>query len=309
MKILTITLNPAFDMHCNVDNLQLYKENYVTSFIKHAGGKGVNISRALTGFGVENTAVCVLGNSGGQEFIRLLQEDAICCKHVMTEGRIRENITIHSCDKETRISFEGFNISKDIIDAVYEMVKGQWCDEFVVTFTGRLCKGISNAEAVEFLKRIKNLGAKLIVDCNSFTIEELTEISPYLIKPNEQEISQLLGCEVKTDDEAFVAAQRLCNLGIENVIVSLGSKGFVFCSKNSKLRIKVPEIMPISTIGAGDSLIAGFIAGISNDRNMVETLKLAAAFGTAACLTEGTNPPRRSDILNIEEKVKIEELS
>lgn len=309
MKILTITLNPAFDMHCNVDNLQLYKENYVTSFIKHAGGKGINISRALTGFGVENTAVCVLGNSGGQEFMRLLQEDSICCKHIMTEGRIRENITIHSCDKETRISFEGFEISKDIIDDLYETVKGEKCDDFVVTFTGRLCKGISNAEAVEFLKKVKSLGAKLIVDCNSFTIEELAEISPYLIKPNEQEISQLLGCEVKTDDEAFVAAQRLCNLGIEKVIVSLGSKGFVFCSKNSKLRIKVPEIVPVSTIGAGDSLIAGFIAGISGGKNMTDTVKLAAAFGTAACLAEGTNPPRENDILNVEKEVIVEETS
>ncbi len=309
MKVLTITLNPAFDMHCNIENLQLYKENYVTSFMKHAGGKGINISRALTGFGVENTAVCVLGDSGGQEFLRLLQEDAICCKHIMTEGRIRENITIHSCGRETRISFEGFEINKKIFDDLYEIVKGHQCDDFVVTFTGRLCKGISNTEAGDFLKKIKTLGAKLIVDCNSFTIEELTEISPYLIKPNEQEISQLLGCEVKTEDEAFAAARRLCNSCIENVIVSLGSKGFVFCSKNSKLRIKVPEIVPVSTIGAGDSLIAGFIAGISGGRNMADALKLAASFGTAACLTEGTNPPCKSDILAVEKEVIVEEIA
>lgn len=306
MKILTITLNPAFDMHCNIEKLQLYKENYVTSFVKHAGGKGINVSRALTGFDVENIAVCILGDSGGQEFLRLLQEDSIHCNHIMTEGRIRENITIHSCDKETRISFEGFEINKVIIDDLYEMVKSQQCDDFVVTFTGRLCKGISNAEAVEFLKKIKSLGAKLIVDCNSFTIEEITEISPYLIKPNEQEISQLLGYEVEKEDEAFVAAQKLCNLGIENVIVSLGSKGSVFCSQNSKLRIKVPEIVPVSTIGAGDSLIAGFVAGISSSRDITDTLKLAAAFGTAACLTQGTNPPRKSDIFDIKEKIMIE---
>lgn len=306
MKILTITLNPAFDVHCVIDNLQLHKENYVSSCVKHAGGKGINISRALSRYGVENTALCVIGTSGGDEFSSLLSRDSINCQAVVTEGRIRENITLHSQGKETRISFEGFSLTKECVQKIYKMIEEEKCDDLLVTFTGRLCKGMTNDEAVEFLAKIKGLGAKLIVDCNSFICDELLKIKPFLIKPNEQEISLLLGREIKTENEALDAARSLRDGGVDNVIVSLGSQGMVFCGDCGESRIKVPNITPISTIGAGDSLIAGFIAALSAGRSMPDALKLAAAFGTAACLEEGTNPPAKENIIRVEKDIFIE---
>ncbi len=305
MKILTITLNPAFDVHCMIDNLQLHRENYVTDSVKHAGGKGINISRALSGFGVENTALCVVGHLDGDEFLKALSRDSISYKSVVTEGKIRENITLHSNGKETRISFEGFTLTKDCTQKIYEMIEKEKCDDLLVTFTGRLCKGITNEDAVEFLLKIKGLGARLIVDCNSFTREELFEIRPFLIKPNEQEISQLLGYEIKTEAEALDAARILREGGVENAIVSLGSRGLVFCGGCGELKIDVPKITPLSTIGAGDSMIAGFVAGLSMGREMPDTLRLAAAFGTAACLEEGTNPPTKENIICIEKEIVV----
>ncbi len=308
MKIVTITLNPAFDVHCNIDNLQLYKENYASSVVKHAGGKGINISRALCRFGVNNTALCVVGLSGGEEFLNSVRNDGISCKSVTAHGRIRENITIHSPSGETRISFEGFKLSNEITDKLYAMLEKEYESDTLVTFTGRLCEGITRDDAVKLLLRIKGMGAKVIVDCNSFAKEDLLQMKPYLIKPNEQEISQLLGVEIANETDALNAAKCFYEQGVENVIISLGARGFVFCGEDGGYIVNVPKIVPVSTIGAGDSLIAGFIAGMSAGSDIESTLKLAAAFGTATCLAEGTNPPEKDVVSSVKDKIKITEV-
>ncbi len=308
MKIITITLNPAFDVHYKIDNLELNKENYVSSVIKNAGGKGINISRALINYGVENTALMVLGTVGGDEFLKHLSDDNVLASPIFLEGRIRENITLHTNSGETRISSEGFSADKSILNKLYKMIEGEKTPDMIVTFTGRLPVGIENNDAIEFLLNIKGLGARLIVDCNSFTIEELIKIKPYLIKPNEQEISQLLGRKVETCEDALIYAKKLYEEGIKNVIISLGSHGFCYWGSDGGFSIQVPEILSISTIGAGDSLIAGFIAGMKIHNDIKDALKLAASFGTAACLTEGTNPPDKDVIGDIKDKIIIKEI-
>lgn len=305
MKIITLTLNPAFDIHLKIDDFKLYQENYVTSMVKHAGGKGVNISRALWGVGVENTTCCILGSTGGEEFLNLLQKDGLCVKTIITEGRIRENMTLHSKDGETRISFEGLKVDREILEQLFVMIEIEKSGDLFVTLTGRLPQGITNRDAIDFLGKIKSIGAKLVVDCNSFTKEELYEIKPFLIKPNKQELSNLLGKKVHTENEVILAAENMQKNGIEQVVVSLGHDGFIFWSSFGGYNIAVPEIEPVSTIGAGDSLIAGYLCGLKKGYSLTDTLKLAAAFGTAACMTEGTNPPDEKDINLFEQKIVV----
>ncbi len=303
MKVFTITLNPAFDVHLGIESIKLHAENYAYSVTKHAGGKGVNISRALNNFGIENTALLVLGKSGGAEFLETLKKDGLLCRTIMAGGRVRENITLHSCDGETRISTEGCEISESILDELFGIIKNECDEDAIVTFTGRLPKGISTEKAVEFLIKINKIGTKIIVDCNSFSKDELFRIKPFLIKPNEQEIRQLTEEKAEGPQNALKLAEELCERGIENVMVSLGKQGFSYCNKNQKFIISVPKVEVVSTIGAGDSLIAGFVAGMTKGIETEETLRLAAAFGTAACLTEGTNPPLRKEIDKIFERV------
>ncbi len=308
MKIITITLNPAFDVHYNIENLRLYKENYATSMIKHAGGKGINISRALTYFGVKNTAYCVLGTQGADEFLGFLQNDKISYKPIIIDGKIRENITLHTDSGETRISCEGFKLKKDVLCEIYSKIECEIENDTLITFTGRLCDGITKNDAIDFLLDIKRLGAKLIVDCNSFDTEDLLKIKPFLIKPNEQEIAQLTGCEVDSKDNAFKIAKKLYFDGIENVIISLGGEGLVFYGKAGGYKVSVPKIIPVSTIGAGDSTIAGFVAAMAQGMDIEEILKLAAAFGTAACLTDGTNPPDAHTVAGLKEEIIVNKL-
>ncbi|MBO4940840.1 MAG: 1-phosphofructokinase family hexose kinase [Clostridia bacterium] len=303
MKIFTITLNPAFDVHLGIERLKLHTENYAYSVAKHAGGKGVNISRALKSFGIENMPFLVLGKSGGAEFLDLLKKDGLLCRTIMTDGMVRENITLHASDGETRISTEGCEISETIFEELFGSIKNECNENTIVTFTGRLPKGISKEKAAEFLLKIREFGLKVVVDCNSFSKDELFRIKPFLIKPNEQEIAQLTGKKAENTEDALKLAEELCEKGIENVIVSLGEQGFSYCNKNHKFIISVPKVEVISTIGAGDSLIAGFVAGMIKGFGVEETLRLAAAFGTAACRTVGTNPPQRKEIDKIFERV------
>lgn len=306
MKIITITLNPAFDIHCEIPDFKVLMENYAAAHSKCAAGKGINISRALMGFGIENIAYCVVGSSNGKEFLEAIANDNIDCKSIFAEGSIRENITIHSNRGETRISFEGFTLNDKIFDEVFDTIKPELNSETVVTFTGRLCKGLSKASAIKFLSDVKNTGAKLIVDCNSFTLDDLIEIKPFLIKPNEQEITEIADVNVNNMDSVFEVARSIHRSGIENVMISLGANGFAFCGKDGEYKVDVPSIDPISTIGAGDSTIAGFMAGMHMKLDISDCLKLSASFGTSACLTEGTNPPDKEVIYEINKKVKVE---
>ncbi len=302
MKIITLTLNPAFDVHCVIENLQLYKENYGTRLSRQSGGKGINLSRALNSYGIENTAITVLGTENGEEFKKGLEADGISCLAVTARGRIRENLTVHSPHTpETRISFEGFQTDDSILHQVKELMP---CDEeTIVTFTGRIPSGLSKEAVISFLHEIKGTGAKLVIDCNSFSMEELIALQPMMIKPNEQEISFLAGRELEPE-QAYGVAETLHENGIDHVLISFGGKGMVYIGVNGQFRISVPKIPIVSTVGAGDSTIAGFLAGIIKELPFRDTLRLSAAFGTAACMTSGTNPPLKKDIDLLFQQIK-----
>ena len=292
MKIVTLTLSCAFDIHCTADKLTVNHENLASIVSCDAGGKGINISRALTKFGVENTAVAVLGDENGDSFERTLKNEGITLYPIWDKGRIRENITVHTDDgKETRLSFRGSPASDGVFQKVTEALR-TLCDcETLLTVTGRVPDGIELGAVKTLIKELSEKGVKVVIDSRSFTLADLVESKPYLIKPNEEEIESYMGRSVSGKDEAVIAAKELHALGIENVMISLGGDGAVIVSRDGTYYQKAPKIVPISTIGAGDSSIAGFIMGLSLGENIPGALKRAIAFGSGACLTPGTNPP------------------
>ena len=154
MKIITITLNPAFDIHYNIENLELNRENYATDAVKNAGGKGINISRALTFFEIENKALLVTGEENGKDFLDYLVKEKLSYESINKPGKIRENITLHTKSGETRISCEGSKTDSEILSVIYEKIKNEYEKDMLVTFTGRLCEGIEKKEAIAFIKSL-----------------------------------------------------------------------------------------------------------------------------------------------------------
>lgn len=310
-QIKTVTLNPAFDLHYYMESFEAKRENYVQSVLCDAGGKGVNISRALSVNGTYNTAYLILGEENGAAFEAQLRRDRLNFVPLYTEGRIRENVTLHPAhDKETRISLDTFSVSPKMLDRMSEALHQGSNEDCLLAFAGRLPRGIEKDRAIAFLKSQIQSGAKVIVDSNSLSPEDLQEIRPWFIKPNEQEIEAFLGRSVTDARDAAHAAKELVEKGVaEEVMISLGGDGAAWSDGLRMLILAVPRLEhPASTIGAGDSTLAGLLAATAKGADAKEALRTAVAYGTAACMTPGTLPPRPEDIAAVLAQVTVTEL-
>ena len=297
-EITTLTLNPAYDIHVNIDTFVLHRENIAQSQTRDIGGKGINISRALNENTISNTAILILGKDNSGDFKDGLKREGLDCKIIECDGRIRENITLHPSDgKETRLSFKGFSCDASLLAEVEKLIPNSG----IVTFTGSLPEGITAKDAEAFLMRLKQREIKLVIDSKSVTLEMLRRVKPWLIKPNSEEIEAYFGGKM-SEDELYNKALELNKDGIENVMISLGGDGAILASDGKIYRAFVPKINVRSTIGAGDSSIAGFIAAGGDSKTR---LKTAVSYGSAACLSDGTKPPLCTDIEKIYAGVRI----
>ena len=310
--IKTVTLNPAFDLHYQMEHFEAKKENYVQGILCDAGGKGINISRALAVNGVENTAYVILGEENGAAFASQLTRDGIRFVPLYIPGRIRENITLHPADdKETRISLDTFAVTPALLEQMDEALKATPTDGSLLAFAGRLPRGIGKEQAIAFLQAQIAAGARVIVDSNSLTPEDLQRIRPWFIKPNEQEIAAFLGRPVSDPTDAAHAARELVARGVaEEVMISLGGDGAVWSDGEEMLILTVPRLAhPMSTIGAGDSTLAGLLSATARGLDKAAALSTAVAFGTAACMTPGTLPPRPEDVERVLSQVRVTRLA
>lgn len=296
MKIVTLTLNPAFDIHCACEDFRPYHESVARIASRDAAGKGINISRALRAVGTDSRAVCVVGRENGAEFCRALEAQGLAVVPVWTDGRIRENITLHEAEgRETRISFEGFPTRDEILGQVAQAI-GEADAQTVVTLTGSIPAGIATADVLALLNGLRERGSRVVIDSRSVTLRELVGFRPWLIKPNRDEAEGYTGRKIDGAEDAAEIARTLFAQGIDNVLLSLGAEGAVLASAEGTFYAKAPAARVYSTIGAGDSMIAGFLDGAGRGLSAADCLRRAVAFGTAACMREGTCPPKQEDV-------------
>lgn len=310
MKILTITLNPAFDIHCEVPQLIPSHEHLAKITSRDVGGKGINISRVLTVGGVSNSALVVIGNESGNEFSRCLSREGIKHYDFVFQGRVRENITVHTEDgSETRISFSD-SIGTDAIwqqveDRLFSLIE----NDTIVTFTGRIPDGIPFEAVKKAVLKLGTLGVKVVIDSKSFEKSDLIECKPWLIKPNQEEVSQYAREEIDTQEKALSIATEFHKLGVANVMISLGEQGSVLVCEQGRFVAEPPPISAISTVGAGDSTIAGFLIGVAQSFSPRDCLQLAVAYGTASCLTAGTGAPEKEAVARILSQTKVKRIN
>ena len=304
MRIFTLTLNPAYDVHVHTDHFAPFHENIATVLSREAGGKGVNISRALRSVNVANTAVIVVGLDNAAEYRQKLAQAGLSVLEIERSGSIRENLTLHCGNgPETRISFAGFTAEDSILDEIFAQIRPD--GDTILTMTGRIANGMTIEKVKGFLKNAAACGAKIVVDSRSFRLSDLAEVKPWLIKPNQEEISAYCGEPVEDIETALEKAKEIARLGIENTLVSMGKQGALLISGEQILYAKAPQVQVVSTIGAGDSAIAGFLTASVRGEDSKGRLASAVAFGTAACLTTGTQPPTEEMIHNLLPRIRI----
>lgn len=306
MNIITLTLNPAIDVHCYTEHFQPYHENLVTVTSRDIGGKGINISRALTASRIENTALIVLGAEDRTAFCRAMDTEGLSYRDIVLPGKVRENITLHTNgEKETRISFAGFPADDGLIDRVEEELTRLLDKGDILTLTGRNPDGIGMPRMKEMLSNLQGKGVCIVLDSRSFSLSDLLEIRPWLIKPNEEEIASYASIDVCDFPTAKQAAEQLYAQGIENVMISLGAQGALLYCPQGCFEAHAPTIEAISTIGAGDSSIAGFCAAAKLSLDAPDRLRYAVSYGSAACMVMGTQAPKKEDIQALLGQVEI----
>ncbi len=303
-RIVTLTLNPAVDEHYEICNEADSEARLVE---RDRGGKGINVSRALYRAGVESTCYIAVGERDMEEFLCGEDISYLDIRAKAVRGGVRTNRHIHT---QTGDRVEGGS-SAPLTAADLSEIEGDLCelvgDGDILAVCGSLPTGTDTAAAVEMLSRVSRRGVRTIVDCRSLTLTDISKIQPIMIKPNKDEAEQYLGYPV---DEGNMrdALRELASLTGADVLLTLGGDGACLCSDGQMLRALSPRVKVKSTTGAGDSTVCAYIIALTRALCPRDTLRLAVAFGTAACEAEGSNPPDPCRVKELLEQVNVEEI-
>ncbi|MFZ2538688.1 MAG: 1-phosphofructokinase family hexose kinase [Oscillospiraceae bacterium] len=306
-KIITVTLNPSLDATLWIDKIDFDEPVKCEKEKYYPGGKGLNVSRVLTALSVENIAIGITGKDNKEKLSCLLDDENVVYDFVENDGAIRENLSIVLSDeKMLKINRKGFFVTKKILDSLKEKIKAQIEDvtSTLIVFAGSLPSNVTKNQYKSLVLRFKQEGAIIALDNDIFSAQDLKEISPFLIKPNSVEIAHIFGCLEVADNEIQKYAKKLAEF-TDHVLISMGSKGLLYCSSNEFITVSVPYVKVKSTVGAGDTTLAGFIAALHNNKNIEYALRFAASCGTASVSLDGTETITKEQVEAVFNQVKI----
>lgn len=292
--IVTLTANPSLDRTGELPALIPGEVMRMTRTQTDAGGKGVNVARALHAAGVDTLAILPAGGPAGEELLRLLAAEQLPVDFVPVEGRVRSNITLVEPDGRTsKINEPGPYLAADDAQRLRTSVlqaaaRAQW-----VVLAGSLPPGLTAAFYTDLIAALHHAGVQVAVDVDGPLLADVLAAGPDLIKPNAEELERAAGLPVHDAASAVHAIERLQSRGARAVLASLGSEGAVLVDDTGAHHASAPAETPRSTVGAGDATLAGFLAAGAHGP---AALSRAVAYGTAAVQLPGTQMPRPSDV-------------
>lgn len=309
-KIITLSLNPVADVTCYMKEFVQGENNIVDSELYDAAGKAVDVSRVLQCYGIANTALIVAGQDGSRRYFERLKDEKVDTRVIYTKGRLRENICIVTADaKETRLVRNGPKIKHHTILELQKVLKEEIKPNTLVVVAGLMPEGVTNEDVCDICEFIKECGGTIALDTRSVTLHDVAQIKPWVIKPNYEELCALVGHELKSTDEIKKAVLQVAKSGVHHVLASFGCDGMIYTDGTVTYKADVPDLSEIkSSIGAGDAALAGFIIAHDFKYDPKRSLQYAAAFGTASCLVEGTNPPRKISVAMINNQITVAEV-
>lgn len=311
--IITVTLNPSIDVTLWLDGLRSDEANRVLKESREVGGKGINVSRVVQSFGLDNLCLAVAGKDNYAEFVQFLEKAGLRYEILQVEGVVRENLTLRSEGETIKLNRKGLSMSTMLVGALMALIQSRLRPGDIVVFGGSLPENITVQDYVELILAVKNAGALVAVDSDLLTLEHYRRIAPWLIKPNIHELRHILDVKGNTITDVMEAARVLNRAGVEHALVSLGGNGLICSSrtedgKESCVRVTVPQVEVKSTVGAGDSALAGFIVGCVKGQPLTECARLAAACGTASAMMDGTAVADKEAASRLLEAVSAEEM-
>ena len=308
--IATVTLNPALDQHVEVDNLVLDDTNRWVSFKRQPGGKGINVSRVLRELGGDTVAYGFIGGHAGDDIERLLKEEGVHTDFTRIKTEIRSNfiITDLKTHRQTRISAPGPRVTPGEFKKLLDRITGLKPRPQYIIFAGSVPPGVPYYIYRELIDRMKVLGIRTVLDAADMWLIEGIHARPDIIKPNVREAQTLLGVELKTEEDIICAVKTIVGMGVGIAAISRGPDGMIIADGNVILKVVPPQVEVMSTVGAGDSTVAGLVFKLSEGGSLEEASRLAVAAGTAATLTPGTELCHKEDVERLLPLVKVEKM-
>ncbi len=298
MELLTLTLSPTIDKSSAIDKLIPEQKLMCEAPKFEPGGGGINVSRALKRLGADSLAVFPAGGPSGDLLMKLLDAESIKHHTIGTKNWTRENfiVTETATNHQFRFGMPGTEIYPDEEQEILNIVKKTSGLKYIIA-SGSMPPGIENDFLAKVASIAKAIGAKFIVDTSGQSLKHAVDEGVYLLKPNLGELSNLVGVETLDNDLVDDAAKELIAKGkCEVVVVSMGAQGAYLVTKNLVELIAAPVVKKLSTVGAGDSMVAGMVYALSQNWPLKDVVKMGVACGSATTMNPGTALFKKEDV-------------
>ena len=290
--IYTVTFNPAIDYIAEVNEVNKEKTNRALSEKVLAGGKGINVSIVLKNLGIENIALGFIAGFTGKEIKRQVENHGIKTDFVYIDDKFsRINIKLQSkvagiVSTETAINGEGPKITDKEIEELMKKIDKLEKGDYLV-LAGSTSRKMKDDIYEKICKRIENKQIKIVADATGKLLVNVLKHNPFLIKPNKEELEEIFEDKINTNEEIIMYAKKLQEMGAQNVLISLGKEGAILITKEKNvIYSKAPKGVVVNSVGAGDSMVAGFLAGLLIHDDYEKAFKMGIAAGSASTFSE-----------------------
>lgn len=308
--IFTVTLNPAVDREMTVDAIAFNTVLRATNWQVDCGGKGFNVARMLTSLSTPSVALGFAAGKSGEMLETKLHSLGIETEFVWVKGETRTNVSIVSAEngQYVKVNEPGPTITEDDLAHLTKMIHnrveaGDWW-----VLAGSLPPGVAPDYYAELINIIQSAGAKVFLDTSGEALRHNCAASPLLVKPNDEEAHELTGLPVGTMQEVAAAGKAIAGMGPTSVIISLGKEGAVLVDKGKAWLAASPQIVAANPVGAGDSMVAGIIWGLSRGDSLQDALCKGIACGAATASQKGTSVGSLEQVNQLLAKVQIQEV-
>lgn len=303
--IYTLTFNPSLDYIIHVNDFRIGEINRMTYEKIFAGGKGINVSLVLKNLGHDSIPLGFVAGFTGKEIVKRIEDEGIKTAFIeVKEGHSRINVKMRS-NEETEINGQGPKISDENILELFNRLD-QLEDEDILVISGSVPNTLPSDMYEQILNRLKNKKLNIVVDAEKDLLMKSLAFHPFLIKPNNKELGEIYGVELKTREDVIPYAMKLQELGARNVLISLAGQGAVLVSENKEIyKSPAPKGVLVNSIGAGDSMVAGFISGYLESGKYHDAFIKGLCTGSASAFS--IELAKKEEVENLIDKVLKEE--
>lgn len=284
--IFTVTFNPSLDYVVGLDAFCEGEVNRSQWEQLYPGGKGINVSMVLKNLEIANIALGFIGGFTGKEIQRRIKDFGCYTDFVkIKSGNSRINVKIKA-DKESEINGQGPNISKKELSELFKKLEAVKKGDILV-LAGSIPAALPEDTYENIMKQLENRGVKIVVDATGELLLRVVKYQPFLIKPNNHELGEMFGVVLNEREEIVFYAKRLQEMGAQNVLVSMAGEGAILIDENGQVHeMKPPKGIVKNSVGAGDSMVAGFIAGYLKSQDLQEAFRMSVVAGSASAFSE-----------------------